>query len=115
MQYHEHSDYNYASNLNKHAPGAVQALQELDRQAIHGSDNPIDPMHAELIALGVALTTQCPYCIESHSAAAQKAGATEEEIAQTTMIATALRAGAAFGHGLMALKFFDRAQSPDAG
>lgn len=44
-------------------------------------------------------------------AAAHKAGATEEEVAQTTMIAAALRAGAAFGHGLMAMKFLAQPQA----
>ncbi len=55
--------------------------------------------YKELIALGVALTTQCNYCLEIHRKGAVKAGATEEEIAETIMIASALRAGAAVTHG----------------
>jgi AhpD family alkylhydroperoxidase len=51
------------------------------------------------MALAVALTTQCPYCLEVHKAAAKKAGATEQELSETVFVATALRAGAALTHG----------------
>lgn len=53
----------------------------------------------ELIALAVALTTQCPYCLELHKDAALKAGATEEELAEVTLVTAALRAGAGVTHG----------------
>jgi AhpD family alkylhydroperoxidase len=49
--------------------------------------------------LVVALTTQCPYCLEIHKGAAIKAGATKEELAETIFIAAALRAGAVITHG----------------
>ena len=57
----------------------------------------------ELIALAVALTTQCNYCLELHRKGAEKAGASQEEIAETVMIAGALRAGAALTHGTQIL------------
>lgn len=63
----------------------------------------LDEKQKELIALGVALTTQCNYCLEIHRQAAEKAGATQEEIAETVMIAAALQAGAALTHGTQLL------------
>jgi AhpD family alkylhydroperoxidase len=54
--------------------------------------------YKELIAVGVAVTTQCPYCIEIHIANARKAGATDAELAEATIVAAALRAGAAIAH-----------------
>jgi AhpD family alkylhydroperoxidase len=36
-----------------------------------------------LIAVGVACTTQCPYCIEVHAKAAKAAGATREELVES--------------------------------
>ena len=65
--------------------------------------------YRELIAIAVALTTQCPYCIEAHAKAAKKSGATREELAEVTFLAAALRAGAAATHGTLALKLFDEA------
>jgi AhpD family alkylhydroperoxidase len=61
-----------------------------------------------LIALAVACTTQCPYCLDAHSRHAQTAGATRTEIAETALITAALRAGAAVTHGALALKLFDQ-------
>ena len=49
--------------------------------------------YKELIAVAVALTTQCLYCVEIHTNNAKKAGATEQELAETTLVAAALRAG----------------------
>src|SRR5260370_755712 len=51
-----------------------------------------------------ALRRQCPYCIEIHSKKAKKAGATEQELAETTLVAAALRAGGAVTHGTHTLE-----------
>ena len=67
------------------------------------AEGAIPAKYKELIALGVALTTQCSYCLEIHREAAIKAGATQEELAETTMISAALRAGAALTHGTQIL------------
>lgn len=71
------------------------------------TDGAIPLKYRELIALGVSLTTQCPYCLDAHTASAKKAGATEQEIAEVTFITAALRAGAAVTHGTLALKLFE--------
>lgn len=63
------------------------------------ADGALPSKTKELIALGVALTTQCSYCLEIHREATEKAGATQEEIAETIMVAGALRAGVALTHG----------------
>ena len=47
------------------------------------------------MALGVAFTTQCPYCIEIHSNNARQLGTTDREIAEAMLVAAALRAGGA--------------------
>jgi len=67
------------------------------------AEGAIPVKYKELIALGVALTTQCNYCLELHRQGAEKAGATQEEIAETIIIAGALRAGAALTHGTQIL------------
>ena len=64
----------------------------------------ISVKYKELIALGVAVTTQCPYCIEIHAGNAREVGASEQEIAEAVLVAAALRAGGAVTHGTHALK-----------
>lgn len=83
--------------LDANAPAAMQAFWAFDKAAM--ADGAIPVKYKELMALAVALTTQCPYCIEIHSGKARKAGANDAEIAEVVTIAAALRAGAAITHG----------------
>jgi len=57
-----------------------------------------------LMALAVAFTTQCPYCIEIHAKKARDTGASDPEIAEAVVVAAALRAGGAITHGTHAMK-----------
>lgn len=69
----------------------------------------IDRLHRELIAVGVAISSQCPYCLQVHVGQAKKAGATKAQIAEASMIAAALGAGAAVTHGTLAFRLYDEA------
>jgi alkylhydroperoxidase AhpD family core domain len=42
----------------------------------------LDPLTKELLYLAVSVTNQCGYCIASHTAAARKAGMTDEMFAE---------------------------------
>ena len=86
----------------KLAPEASKAYQAFDQAAL--ADGVVPKKYKELMAVAVALTTQCPYCIEVHKDAAVKAGASEAELAKTTFVAAALRAGASVVHGTHLLK-----------
>ena len=88
--------------LGELAPEAFQGFVAFDKAAFE--DGAIPLKYKELMAVAVALTTQCPYCIEIHGKKARKAGATEQELAETTLIAAALRAGGAVTHGLHTLE-----------
>ena len=87
--------------LGELAPDAFRAFQGFDEAAFKGGVIPLK--YKELMAVAVALTTQCPYCIEIHAKKARKAGATEQELAEVTLVAAALRAGGAITHGTHAL------------
>ena len=78
------------------APEVMKAFWAFDKAAV--GDGAIPVKYKELIAVAVALTTQCPYCIDVHAGNARKAGATETELAEAAMVAAALRAGAAVAH-----------------
>jgi AhpD family alkylhydroperoxidase len=87
--------------LNELAPEVTKAFWAFDEAAV--ADGAIPVKYKELIAVAVALTTQCPYCIEIHTNNARKAGATDAEVAEAAMVAAALRAGAAVTHATHAL------------
>jgi AhpD family alkylhydroperoxidase len=83
------------------APEAMKAFWAFDKLAV--AEGAIPVKYKELIAVAVALTTQCPYCIAIHSGNARKAGATETELAEASIVAAALRAGASVTHATHAL------------
>ena len=70
-------------------------------------DGIIPRKYRELIALGVAFTTQCAYCIDTHTRHAREAGATKQEIAEAAFVAAAVRAGGTLAHALLSLRLHD--------
>src|SRR6476659_1836916 len=79
------------------APEAFKAFVAFDEAVVKHGVIPLK--YKELMAVAVGLTTQCPYCIDIHAKKAKKAGATDQELAETTLVAAALRAGGAMTHG----------------
>ncbi len=90
------------NKLSELAPEAFKNFMAFDAAAFAGGAIPVK--YKELMGVAVALTTQCPYCIEMHRVKAKKAGATEQELAETTLVAAALRAGSSMTHGTHALE-----------
>src|SRR5690242_20831067 len=107
--YHDAADLRLLKDMGQLAPKDFEAWLNLDK-IVGREDGAIPRKYRELIAIAVACTTQCPYCIEVHTKAAKRAGASREEIVEASFLAAALRAGGAATHGAMALKFFDSAQ-----
>ena len=62
----------------------------------------------ELIAVGCAHITRCPYCIDGHIQKAKQAGATDEEIAEVIFVAVAMNAGASFAHSCVSMETLKR-------
>ena len=87
--------------MNGLAPHVMEAFWAFDKAAV--AEGAIPVKYKELIAVAVALTTQCPYCIDIHNGNARQAGVTETELAEAAMIAASLRAGAAVTHATHAL------------
>ena len=104
---HDPADLRLLKDMSKLAPAEFNAWLNLDK-IVAREDGAIPRKYRELIALAVACTTQCPYCIEVHTKAAKGAGASREEITESAFLAAALRAGGAATHGAMALKFYDQ-------
>lgn len=82
--------------LDENAPDAMKAFWAFDKAAF--ADGALTGHQKQLIAVAVALTTQCPYCIDLHTKAARDAGATDAELSEAAIVAAAMRAGAAVTH-----------------
>jgi AhpD family alkylhydroperoxidase len=82
--------------LDEGAPAAMKAFWAFDKEVFKAGA--LDVLQKQLAAVAVALTTQCPYCIELHVKAARESGATDEMLAEIATVAAAMRAGAAITH-----------------
>jgi len=114
MHYHDADDLKLLGQFKDLAPTEFSSFVQFDK-IVGREDGAIPRKYRELIALAVACTTQCPYCLDVHTRGAKRAGATREEVSEAAMLAAALRAGAAVTHGALALKLFDQAGAAKAG
>ena len=99
----------YFSRLKEFAslqPDAFKAFIDFDTKTM--KDGLLTGCEKELIAIAVAHTTGCPYCISLHVQGAKKLGVSKEEMAESIMVATALKAGSALAHGVNALNAYDQ-------
>jgi len=100
--YYRRKGIDLISEYLEDVPESLGAFENFDRQVF--SDGALSKKVKELIAVGCAHITRCPYCIEGHTKRALANGASRKEIAEAIMVAVAMNAGASFAHGHFALK-----------
>ena len=90
-----------AEQRSRLAPGPADAFRAFSQSVF--ADGALPVKAKQLIAVAVAHVTQCPYCIRAHTRAAERQGATPEEIMEAIWVAAEMRAGAAYAHSALAL------------
>jgi AhpD family alkylhydroperoxidase len=113
MQFHGVDVARQFKRMRELAPEPYRAWLEFDKKAFQ--PGAIDGKTKELIALGIAHVTQCPWCIDAHVKRAEKAGASEQELAEAIFVAMAMASGAAWSHGGLMLQCQDEAHAAKAG
>ena len=88
--------------LREPQPELFKSFVEFDTKVV--ADGALPVKTKELIAVGTAHITQCPYCIDAHTRRAKKAGASDAEIAEAIFVAMALRAGGSWAHSAIAMR-----------
>ena len=83
------------------APGIHDAFEAFSHAVF--ADGALPEKTKQLIAVAVAHTTQCPYCIQGHTRLAHRSGASPEEIMEAIWVAAEMRAGGAYAHSTLAL------------
>ncbi|EHH67607.1 carboxymuconolactone decarboxylase family protein [Gluconobacter morbifer] len=83
-------------HLEANASEGMKAFWAFDHVAF--AEGEVSALTKQLAAVAVALTTQCPYCIELHTKAARDAGATDAQLSEIALVAAAIRAGGAITH-----------------
>jgi len=83
------------------APNQQAAFEAFGKAAF--ADVALPAKLKQIIAVAVAHVTQCPYCIEVHTKAALRAGATPQELMEAIWVAAEMRAGGAYAHSTVML------------
>lgn len=99
--YYDKGVYDYTGKLDAKVPEVADAWEHFNQSVFSAEGREIPLRYRELMAVAVALTTQCVYCIETHMRRAKRAGATEVELAEASWVATAIRGGGGYAHGVL--------------
>ena len=83
------------------APQVEEAFRQFSQAVFR--EGALSSKTKQLIAVAVAHVTQCPYCIQGHTKAAAREGATPEEVMEAIWVAAEMRAGGAYAHSAIAL------------
>ena len=75
-------------------------------EAMEGGDA-LDTKTKELIAVALSVVKQCTYCIAFHVKAALDAGATKDELMESTFVAVLMGGGPAFMYGKLVRQAID--------
>ncbi|GGF22125.1 hypothetical protein GCM10010954_21230 [Halobacillus andaensis] len=97
--------FNRIKEFTELSGDAFQGFMDFDKKAMKAGV--LSAKEKELIAVAVAHTTGCPYCIDIHTKGAKEQGASKEEVAESIFVATALKAGSALAHSVNALNAYD--------
>jgi len=90
-----------AARRNELAPEIHNAFEAFGRAVF--AEGALPEKTKQLIAVAVAHTTQCPYCIQGHTRLAARKGASPQEIMEAIWVAAEMRAGGAYAHSTLAL------------
>jgi len=91
-----------AAKRRELAPDTMTAWREFNKAVF--AEGALPSVTKQLIAVAVAHTTQCPYCIKGHVKEALRQGATEEQLMEAIWVAAEMRAGGAYAHSAVALR-----------
>ena len=95
------ADADMARKRRELAPKQLEAFRAFSAACF--AEGELSVKVKQLIAVAVAHTTQCPYCIRNHTETALKAGASEAEIIEAIWVAAEMRAGGAYAHSALAI------------
>lgn len=99
--------------LSRAAPGVMRAFAQVMTEATR--PGALDPKVKELMALAISIALRCEDCVAFHTRAAQRKGATREEVLETIGLAIEMGGGPATVYGAEALEAYDQFASQPGG
>jgi len=96
--YYKPEDLPKFEEIGKEAPELAKKFFEY--YAAVFAEGELTEREKALIALAVAHTVQCPYCIDAYTQACLEKGSNLEEMTEAVHVSVAIRGGASLVHGL---------------
>lgn len=96
--YYDSADLAKFGTIGEHAPELAKKF--FDYYGAVFADGALSAREKSLVALGVALAVQCPYCIDAYTQDTLAKGCDPEQLTEVAHVATAIKGGAALVHGL---------------
>lgn len=96
--YYQDQDLERFGELGKYRPELYDLFMNYYQLVM--AEGALTSREKALIALAVAHTVQCPYCIDAYTRGSLEAGSNLEEMTEAVHVAAAIRGGAALVHGV---------------
>ena len=96
--YYKPDDLPKFEEIGKEAPDLAKKFFEY--YAAVFAEGELTEREKALIALAVAHTVQCPYCIDAYTQACLEKGSNPAEMTEAIHVATAIRGGSSLVHGV---------------
>jgi alkylhydroperoxidase/carboxymuconolactone decarboxylase family protein len=107
-QYYESADLSDFPNISEFAP--LQGKSFFDYYAASTAGGALSEREKSLIALAVAHTEHCPYCIDAFTTKCLSLGITGDELMEAVHVGASMVAGAVLAHATQMRKIMRKKQ-----
>ncbi len=104
--YYNEKDLPKFSEIGKESPELAKKF--FDYYGSVFDEGELTKREKALIALAVAHTVQCPYCIDAYTKGCLEHGSTPGEMTEALHVAVAIRGGASLVHGMQMRNHIDK-------
>ncbi len=104
--YYKAEDLGKFASIGRDAPELWRKFQEWYSAVF--AEGALSEREKALIALAVAHTVQCPYCIDAYTQACLEKGSNLEQMTEAVHVAAAIRGGSSLVHGVQMRNIAER-------
>jgi 4-carboxymuconolactone decarboxylase len=104
--YYDPQDLDKFAEIGKEAPDLAKKF--FDYYGAVFAEGELTEREKALIALAVAHTVQCPYCIDAYTRACLEKGSNVTEMTEALHVVTAIRGGASLVHGMQMRRIVEK-------
>ena len=105
--YYDSADLAKFGDIGKHGPKLADEFFKY-YTLVTGSDGALSKREKALIALALAHSEKCPYCIDAYTTACLESGANPEQMMEAVHVAAVMKAGITLVHSVQMQNQLDK-------